>query len=83
VASEQKREEWFKDKGKEFVPDVPPDQLPLLSYGTCQCARIHGWTDEIDNVSMDAAAAAMFANDMGANAALRYDQMVKETSRSC
>ena len=79
VASEERREQWFKDKGKEFVPDVSPDQLPLLNYKTC--ARIHGWTDDIDDVSMDAAVAAMFANDMGANAALMYDKMVKNLLR--
>ena len=65
VASEEKRKEWFKDKGKELVPDVtvPPDQLQLLDYATC--ARIHGWSDEIDSVSLDAAVAAMFASDLG------------------
>jgi hypothetical protein len=60
------------------VPDVPPDQLRLLDYATC--ARIHSWTDDLDRVSVDrdAAVAAMFANDMGANAALMYAKMVKK-----
>ncbi len=79
IASEEKRKKWFEEKGKDFVPDVPPDQLQLLqllSYATC--ARIHSWTDDLDSVSVDAAVAAMFANDMGANAALMYDKMVKK-----
>ena len=76
VESEEKRKKWFEEKGKEFVPDVLPDQLRLLDYTTC--ARIHSWTDDLDRVSLDAAVAAMFANDMGANAALMYDKMVKK-----
>jgi hypothetical protein len=76
VESEERRKKWFEEKGKEFVPDVPPDQLRLLDYTTC--AKIHSWTDDLDRVSLDAAVASMFANDMGANAALMYDKMVKK-----
>ncbi len=49
-----------------------------VDYTTC--ARIHSWTDDLDRVSLDsdAAVAAMFANDMGANAAPMYDKMVKK-----
>ena len=31
VESEERRKKWFEEKGKELVPDVPPDQLRLLS----------------------------------------------------
>jgi hypothetical protein len=42
IAAEAKREEWFNDEGWAFTPDVKPDELPLLTYGTV--ARCYGKT---------------------------------------
>ena len=32
ITSEEKREAWFKGKGKDFVPDVPSDQLLQILF---------------------------------------------------
>jgi len=43
IAAEAKREEWFNGENWPFTPDVKPDELPLLTYGTV--ARCYGKTE--------------------------------------
>jgi hypothetical protein len=54
IAAEAKREEWFNGESWPFTPDVKPDELPLLTYGTV--ARCYGKTEypsEADDVFVE------------------------------
>ena len=54
IAAEAKREEWFNSENWPFTPDVKPDELPLLTYGTV--ARCYGKTEyptEVDDAFVE------------------------------
>ena len=51
VEAERRRKEWLESEGWDFTPNVDPDQLPLMSYGSV--VDINGMTVEIDEKNDD------------------------------